>query len=322
MKKTNIKINHNTENHNTLPTRNGYGDALLELGKTNQDIVVLTADLTESTRVDKFAKAFPDRFFNCGVAEQNMMSIAAGLAVEGKIPFISSYAVFSPGRNWDQMRVNVCYNNANVKIAGHHTGLSVGPDGATHQALEDIAITRVLPNLTVVAPIDYKEAFKATIAASKHIGPIYLRLTREKSPIITNQQTPFKIGQANILKTGQDITLIGCGPISINGLLAAYELEKEGISVEVINSHTIKPLDTKTILSSAMKTKKIITLEEHQIAGGLGSAVCEYISEIYPVPIHRLGMRDCFGESGTPEELIQKFNLDTKSIVGYIKSHL
>lgn len=307
---------------NYLPTRNGYGDALLELGKINPKIVVLTGDLTESTRVDKFAKAYPDRFFQCGVAEQNMMSVAAGLAVEGFIPFVSSYAVFNPGRNWDQLRTNVCYNNANVKIAGAHTGLSVGPDGATHQALEDIAITRVLPNLVVIAPLDYEETRKATIAAAKYSGPVYFRFSREKTPIVTNKNTPFEIGKANILKNGKDLTLIGYGPILCNGLAASYELEKQGISIEVINCHTIKPLDEKTIVSSAKKTKKIITLEEHQINGGLGSAICELLSEKFPVPILRLGMNNTFGESGSPEELFIKYGLDTKTITDKIKSFI
>ncbi|HPN67486.1 MAG TPA: transketolase C-terminal domain-containing protein [bacterium] len=295
-------------------TRNGCGDALLELGKINQDVVVLTADLTESTRVNKFAKDFPDRFFNCGVAEQNMMSIAAGLAVENKIPFISSYAVFSPGRNWDQLRVNVCYNNANVKIAGHHTGLTVGADGATHQALEDIAIVKVLPNICVLSPLDYHEAYQATIAAANFNGPVYLRFTREESPIVTSQTKAFQIGQAHILKSGRDITLIGTGPILVNGLIAAYEVEKQGISVEVINLSTIKPLDQAAILKSIRKTKKVITLEEHQIAGGLGGSICELLSEQHPVHVTRLGIDDTFGESGSPQELIKKYHLDSRSI--------
>lgn len=309
-----------------IPTRNGYGDALVELGKTNPKVVVLTGDLTESTRVDKFAKLFPDRFIQCGVAEQNMMSVAAGLAHEGFIPFVSSYAVFNPGRNWDQLRTNVCYNNTNVKIVGAHTGVSVGPDGATHQALEDIAITRVLPNLIVIAPLDYHETYKATIAAAEYPGPVYFRFTREKTPVITAQKSTFQIGKANILKTGKDISLIGCGPILTNGLLAAYELEKQGISVEVINSHTIKPLDKKTILKSVQKTKKVVTLEEHQITGGLGGAVCEFLSEKYPVPIIRIGMSNTFGESSKPEELIAKYGLDIKAItskiISFLKNHI
>lgn len=305
-----------------IPTRNGYGDALVELGKTNPKVVVLTGDLSESTRVDKFAKLFPERFIQCGVAEQNMMSVAAGLAHEGFIPFVSSYAVFNPGRNWDQLRTNVCYNNVNVKIVGAHTGVSVGPDGATHQALEDIAITRVLPNLVAIAPLDYYETYQATIAAANYNSPVYFRFAREKTPVITNKKSTFKIGKANILKKGKDISLIGCGPILVNGLMAARKLEKQGISVEVINSHTVKPLDKATILKSAKKTKKVITLEEHQITGALGGAVCEFLSEKYPVPILRLGMPDTFGESGQPEELIIKYGLDTQSIISKILSFL
>ncbi|MFA4930718.1 MAG: transketolase family protein [Patescibacteria group bacterium] len=313
------KLIKNVKKHQLVPTRNGYGEALLELGQTNPDVVVLTGDLAESTRVDKFAAAYPARFFDCGVAEQNMMGIAAGMALEGKIPFVSSYAVFSPGRNWDQLRVNVCYNQANVKIAGAHTGVSVGPDGATHQALEDIAITRVLPNLTVIVPLDYEETKKATIAAAKHAGPVYFRFAREKTPVVTTPKSPFKIGQANILKEGKDLSIIGAGPVLINAFLAAIELEKEKISIEVINLHTIKPLDQKTILTSAQKTKRIVTIEEHQINGGLGGAVSEFLSESYPVPITRLGVSDTFGESGQPDELIAKFGLDTISIIEKIK---
>ena len=306
----------------SIPTRNGYGDALLELGKTNSNVVVLSGDLTESTRADKFAKEYPNRFFQCGVAEQNMMGIAVGMAVEGKIPFVSSYAVFNPGRNWDQLRTNVCYNNVNVKIIGAHAGVSVGPDGATHQALEDIAITRVLPNMIVIAPMDYHETYKAVIEATKIYHPVYIRFAREKTPVLTDTNTTFKIGQANILKKGKDITLIGAGPVLANGLFAAIELEKLGISVEVINSHTIKPLDKETILKSVKKTNQVITLEEHQITGGLGGAVCEYLSEVYPVPIHKIGMPDTFGESGTPNELIAKYGMDIKSITKTIKIFL
>jgi len=305
-----------------IPTRNGYGDALADLGKDNEDIVVVTADLADSTRASSFGNQFPDRFFEAGVAEQNMMSVAAGLAVEGKIPFVSSYAVFSPGRNWDQMRVNVCYNDTNVKIMGAHTGVSVGPDGATHQALEDIAITRVLPNITVIAPIDYHETYKAVEAAIKHKGPVYIRFAREKTPVITTKESPFKIGQANILKEGTDLTIIGAGPVLVNALQAAIELDKENISIEVVNLHTIKPIDGKTIKQSTQKTGRVITIEEHQITGGLGSAVAEYLSEHNPVPIKRIGMPDTFGESGDPEELIAKYGMDTKSIIKTIKSFI
>jgi len=305
-----------------IPTRNGYGDALVELGQANPDVVVITADLADSTRVAKFSEHYPDRFFEAGVAEQNMMSVAAGLAVAGKIPFVSSYAVFSPGRNWDQLRVNACYNNTNVKIAGAHTGVSVGPDGATHQALEDIAITRVLPNLVVIVPIDAEETRKCTIAAAEFYGPVYFRFAREKTPVITTKNSPFKIGQAYILKTGRDLSIIGAGPVLVNALQAALELEKAGISVEVINSPTIKPLDHDTILKSARKTGRVITIEEHQITGGLGGAVAELLSEYCPVPVKRLGMPDTFGESGEPDELIAKYGMDKDTVISTIKSFI
>lgn len=302
------------------PTRDGFGEALLWLGEHNPDVVALTGDLAESTRVLDFAKKFPTRFIECGVAEQNMMGVAAGLALAGKIPFVASYATFSPGRNWDQLRVSVCYSNANVKVIGAHTGVSVGPDGATHQALEDIAITRVLPNLTVVQPIDSLEAYKATLAICQAVGPAYLRLTREKSPLVTIEETDFQIGKANILMEGKDVVLIGAGPVLYNGIRAAMELKEENISVLVINSHTIKPLDTKTILWAAKLCGAVVTLEEHQISGGLGSAVAEFLGKNYPLPIEMVGMPDSFGESGPPEKLIEKYGMDTNAIKNAIKT--
>ncbi len=294
-------------------TRDGFGNAILDLGK-NEDIVVLTGDLAESTRVDKFAKTFPERFIDVGVAEQNMMGTAAGLALAGKTSFVTSYATFSPGRNWDQLRVSVCYSKANVKVIGCHAGLSVGPDGATHQALEDIAITRVLPNLDVVIPIDSIEAEKATRAISITQNPSYLRLTREKTPIITTQSSPFQMGRANLLKDGGDIGIIGCGPVLYNALMAAMELEKEGINVSVLNVHTIKPLDKIMVGRVAQVTKAVVTIEEHQIAGGLGSAVAEYLSETDPVLIERMGVNDSFGQSGEPDQLYKFYGLDIEAI--------
>ena len=302
-----------------VPTRKGYGEGLVELGTTDPNVVVLTGDLAESTTAHLFQKQFPDRFIECGVAEQNMMGLAAGLALAGKVPFISSYAVFSPGRNWDQLRVSVCYSEANVKVAGAHTGISVGPDGATHQALEDIAITRVLPNLVVLAPADYLETKKATLALGKMKGPAYFRFARNATAVFTTEKTPFEIGKAQILKDGSDIAVIGCGPVVYNALVAALELEKENISVMVINNHTIKPMDTVTVVEAAKKCKVVVTLEEHQIMGGMGSAVCEVLAELCPVPVHRLGIPDHFGESGEPDELIAKFGLDTSSLIKYIK---
>lgn len=302
-----------------VPTRNGYGEGLVEAGKKNSNVVVLCADLTESTRSLMFQKAFLDRFIEMGVAEMNMASVASGLAAVGKVPFISSYAVFSPGRNWDVIRVAICYNNQNVKIAGAHSGISVGPDGATHQALEDLAIMRVLPKMTVLAPCDLHEARRATIAAAEMSGPVYLRFTREKTPVITTDKTPFEIGKAYVYRAGRDVTVVACGPLLYEALLAAEQLAKKKISVEVINCPTIKPLDGRTILASVKKTKSMVTVEEHQITGGLGGAVAEFLGENYPVPLARVGMADHFGESGEPEELLVKYGMKAKDIVQAIQ---
>jgi transketolase len=298
-----------------IPTRNGYGEALVELGEKNPDVFVLTGDLAESTRVLPFQKKFPERFVECGVAEQNMMGVAAGLALASKIPFVSSYATFSPGRNWDQLRVSVCYTKANVKIAGAHTGVSVGPDGATHQALEDLAITRVLPGLTVIAPCDAEETRKCTLAAAEMQGPVYFRFTREKSAIITTKETPFKIGQAYLCTTGKDVTIAACGPLLHEALLAARELESEGVEAEVINCHTLKPFDDKTFLASVQKTGCCVTVEEHQTTGGLAGAVAECLGRNFPVPLETVGMPDSFGESGEPDELQDKYGMKAKHII-------
>ncbi|MDB4940007.1 MAG: tkt [Candidatus Doudnabacteria bacterium] len=301
------------------PTRNGFGEGLVELGDKNPNVVALTGDLSESTRVQAFQKKYPERFIEVGVAEQNMMGIAAGLALSGKIPFIGSYATFSPGRNWDQLRVSVAYSQANVKIIGAHTGVSVGPDGATHQALEDIAIVRVIPNMTVVVPCDYLETKKATIAGGNFVGPFYLRTTREKTAVFTRPETPFEIGKANILKDGTDVAVIGCGPVLYNALLAAQELEKQGISVMVINNHTIKPIDSETIIAAAKKCRAVVTLEEHQISAGAGSAVCEVLAKSYPVPVEMVGMPDTFGQSGEPEQLLQRYGMDKEAVIKAIQ---
>lgn len=299
-------------------TRDGFGEALVELGEQNKNVVVLTADLAESTKVLDFAKKFPERFIECGVAEQNMAGIAAGLAAEGKIPFITSYAVFSPGRNWDQIRVSICYSNLPVKIIGCHTGLSVGPDGATHQALEDISMMRVLPNMTVVVPCDAPQAKQATIAISNIIGPCYLRLTREKTPVINSS---FKIGKAEILETyGHDAAIVACGPLVYQALKASQELNDEGIKTMVINNHTIKPLDKVTLLKVARDCGAVVTVEEHQIAGGMGSAVCELLSANYPIPMEYIGMPDSFGESGEPEQLLAKYGMSIGKIKEAVKS--
>lgn len=302
-----------------LPTRNGYGEGVLALAEHNFNVVVLTADLAESTRVLEFQKKYPAQFVECGVAEQNMMGIAAGLALAGKVPFVSSYAVFSPGRNWDQLRVSVCYSQANVKIIGAHTGVSVGPDGATHQALEDIAITRVLPNLTVIVPCDSIQAKAATMAIGNKPGPAYVRLTREATPVMTTAETPFEVGKAQVFREGTDVCIIGSGPVLYNGILAALELEKEGISVMVVNNHTIKPIDVETIVAAAQKCGAVVTLEEHQTMGGAGSAVCEVLAQHYPVPVEMVGVQDHFGESGEPDELIEKFGMGVEAVTEAIR---
>lgn len=300
--------------------RDGYGEGLAELGKNNPRVVVLTADVKESTRVEEFARLFPERFIECGVAEQNMMGIAAGLAAAGKIPFVSAYAVFSPGRNWDQLRVSVCYSNLHVVIGGHHAGLATGPDGATHQALEDIAIIRVLPNMTVIVPADFWEAKKATIAAASASNAVYLRLSREKTPAISTQDSKFKIQEAEILyNEGSDAVIIGCGPILDECLRAAKQLHGEGIGVKVINNHTIKPLDKETIIEVAKECGAVVTAEDHQIMGGMGSAVAEFLISNYLVPMEFVGVKDSFGESGTPEELATKYGLKAKDIVGAVR---
>jgi transketolase len=303
-----------------IPTRNGYGEGLVTLGEENPNVVVLSADLTESTRAEAFSKKFPERFVEIGVAEQNLATIAAGLGISGKIPFISSYAVFSPGRNYEQIRTTIAYNDSNVKIAGAHAGISVGPDGATHQATEDIAIMRVMPNMKVIVPCDAIEARKATIAAAKIWGPVYIRFGREKSPVLTTETTPFIVGKAEVMwtpggaKKKADAAIIGCGILLHNALVAAKELEKEKIYVSVLNSHTVKPLDEKKVLDVAEKAGAVVTLEEHQIAGGLGSAVAELLAKKLPLPIEFVGMEDTFGESGKPSELIEKYGMGVGAI--------
>ncbi|MDO8664187.1 MAG: transketolase C-terminal domain-containing protein [Candidatus Liptonbacteria bacterium] len=303
------------------PTRNGYGEGLVIAGESNKNIVVLCADLTESTRSEAFAKKFPERFFECGVAEQNLATIAAGLGVSGKIPFISSYATFSPGRNWEQIRTTIAYNDSNVKIAGHHAGISTGPDGATHQATEDIATMRVIPNMKIIIPCDAIEAKKATLAAAKIWGPVYLRFQREKSPVFTTENTPFTPGKAEIFWQSKrpQVLIIGCGPLVYSALLAARELEKEKIGTVVLNVHTIKPLDEEKIISLVKKIGAVVTVEEHQINGGLGGAVAETLGRRAPAPIEFVGLRDTFGESGLPAELLEKYKMGVKDIISAAK---
>lgn len=302
-----------------VPIRDGYGKGLLKAGDKDERVVVLCADLTESTRAHWFAEKFPERFIQVGVAEQNMALVASGMANYGKIPFISSYATFSPGRNNEQIRTNIAINNVPVKIAGHHAGVSVGPDGATHQALEDIAIMRVVPKMVVVVPCDAIEAEKATLAAAFNNQPTYLRFGREKSAVFTTEGSPFEIGRAEILREGKDVAIIGCGMLLHNALVAAEELSGEGIDCLVINSHTVKPLDEKTIIEAAQKTGAVVSVEEHQIDGGLGSAVAEVLSRNYPVPQEYVGVKDRFGESGKPEELIEAYGMGVESIKEAVK---
>jgi len=291
------------------PIRKGFGRGLKRAGEHDERVVALCADLTDSTQMSLFKEAFPERFIEMGVAEQNLVTVGAGMAAMGKIPFTSSYAAFSPGRNWEQIRTTICLNEQPVKIVGSHAGVSVGPDGATHQMLEDIALMRALPHMVVVAPGDSMEAEKATWALAFNDSPSYLRLAREKTPIFTTKETPFELGKAYVLRTGTDITICATGTMSYQALLAAKALEGDGISAEVVHCPTIKPLDTETILKSARKTAKVITAEEAQVAGGFGSAVCEVLSEQHPVPVRRVGMQDRFGESGAPEELLKHFGL-------------
>lgn len=300
-----------------IPTRQGYGEGLVIAGEKDEQVVVLCADLTESTRSVLFQEKFPQRFIEVGVAEQAMATLAAGMANYGKIPFISSYAAFSPGRNWEQIRTTIALNDVPVKIAGAHAGISVGPDGATHQQLEDIALMRAMPNMIVIAPGDSIEARKATVEAAKNGKPTYIRLAREKTPAFTTDKTPFKIGRAEVLWEAKDpqVAIIACGPLVYEALLAAKELEKKGVEVLVINCHTVKPLDEKEIIRAAKITGAVVTVEEHQITGGLGGAVAELLSRNYPVPMEFVGMPDSFGESGAPDELLTKYGMKAKNIV-------
>lgn len=301
------------------PTRDGYGKGLVVAGEKDSRVVVLCADLAESTRSQWFRDKFPERYIELGVAEQNMATVAAGLANYGKIPFISSYAAFSPGRNNEQIRTTIALNNVPVKIAGAHAGVSVGPDGATHQALEDVALMSAIPRMTVLVPCDAVEAEKATIAAAEHPGPVYLRFGREKSPVFTTAETPFAIGKAVLLREGVHAAIIVCGILVYRALMAAEELAKEGIEVAVLNSPSVKPLDADAILKTARETGAVVTVEEHQVHGGLGGAVAELLARACPVPMEFVGVQDRFGESGEPDELIEHFGMGTTAIVAAIR---
>lgn len=297
------------------PIRKGFGRGLVAAGKADNAVVAACADLTDSTQMSLFRDAFPERFVEIGVAEQNLVTFGAGMAAMGKIPFVSSYAAFSPGRNWEQIRTTICLNERPVKVVGSHAGISVGPDGATHQMLEDIALMRVLPHMIVIAPCDSLEAERATLALAKDKeNPAYLRLAREKTPIITTAKTPFEIGKAYVYREGKDITLLATGTMTYHAMVAAEVLAKDGIDAEVIHVPTIKPLDEETVLRSIRKTGKAITAEEAQINGGFGGAIAELLAENHPVPLKRIGMQDHFGESGAPEELMQHFGLTATHI--------
>lgn len=297
------------------PIRDGYGHGLVAVGERDERVVVLSADLTETTRSHWFAEKFPKRFIEVGVAEQNLALVASGMAAAGKIPFISSYAAFSPGRNNEQIRTNICINNQPVKIGGGHAGISVGADGATHQALEDIALMRVMPHMVVVVPCDAIEAEKATIAIASNDHPSYIRLGREKTPVITSPDHPFEIGVATIIRTGADVAIIACGIMVAQALEAAELLVGQGVQASVVNNHTIKPMDEKTIVSLAKKCGAVVTVEEHQVHGGMGSAVAEVLARKQPTPIEFVGIQDRFGESGSPADLMKAFHLTPSDIV-------
>lgn len=304
-----------------IATRKGFGEGLVIAGEENPQVVGLCADLTESTQMHLFKEKFPNRFIEMGVAEQNLASVASGMAAMGKIPFITSYAMFSPGRNWEQIRTTVAYNDQPVKIVGSHSGISVGPDGGTHQAIEDIAITRVIPRMIVLSPCDTIEARKATVAAAKSGTPVYLRLTREKTPVITTDKTPFEIGKAQVFWESEKpkVGIIATGALLHKALLAAKALKEEEIDVEVVNLSTIKPLDEEAIIALAKKAGRIVTVEEHQIAGGMGSAVAECLAQHYPTPIEFVGVKDEFGQSGTPAELIEHYKMGEAAVIDAVR---
>ncbi len=304
------------------PTRDGFGQGLLELGRTDKRVVVLSADLTDSTRAGWFKKEFPDRFFSFGVAEQDMVAAAAGFGLMGKIAFVCTFGVFASGRAWDQVRVSVAYMNQNVKIVGTHGGISVGPDGATHQALEEIALMRIIPNMKIVVPADVIEARKATIEAARVPGPVYMRLGRNAVTTFTTDKDLFKIGKANVLREGKDVAIVACGQMVWESIKACDILEKEGIKARLINLHTPKPIDKDIIVESARMTGCVVTAEEHTTSGGMGSAVAEVLAENYPVPMRMIGVRDKFGVSGEPEELFRYFHIASEDIVNAVHDML
>lgn len=314
----------NKEKLKMIPTRDGFGEGLVALGEKNPNILALCADLAESTRIEPFKNKFPDRYVELGVAEQNLATVASGMAAMGKVPFIASYATFSPGRNNEQIRTTIAINESNVKIVGSHAGVSVGPDGATHQALEDIGLMRMMPNMTVIVPVDAEEARKATLAIGGTDKPAYIRLGRSKTPLFTTKDTPFEIGKAEVLYSADHpmVGIIGAGPVLYNALLAAHEMTEAGVPTSVLNLATIKPIDKESIVEFAEKCGAIVTVEEHQIAGGVGSAVAEVLAGEYPVPIEFIGVHDQFGQSGEPDELIAHYKMDKDSIKDAIEKVL
>lgn len=296
-------------------TRSGFGAGILELGRTNPDVVALCADLVGSLKLDAFIKEFPGRFIQCGVAEANMIGIAAGLTIGGKIPFATTFANFATGRVYDQIRQSVAYSGKNVKIAASHAGITLGEDGATHQILEDIGLMQMLPGMVVINPCDYNQTKAATIAAGKHKGPVYLRFGRPVWPIFMPENEPFEIGKAIVMNEGKDVTIFATGHLVWKSLEAARQLEAEGVSVELINIHTIKPLDEKAVLNSVRKTGCAVVCEEHNRIGGLGSTIAAFLAAHHPTPLHYVAVNDSFGESGTPDQLIQKYCLDTPDVL-------
>ncbi len=298
-----------------VPTRNGFGEGLIEAGNRNKNVVAICADLAESTRMEGFKKAHPEQYIEIGVAEQLLVAMAGGLAAAGKTPWIASYAMFNPGRSWEQVRTIMALNESNVKIAGAHAGVSVGPDGATHQAIEDIAIMRVIPHMMVVVPCDSVQTKKATIALSEKFGPTYLRFARDKSAIVTTEETPFEIGKAQTFRDGNDVAIVACGILLYNALIAAEELAREdGIECRVVNNHTVKPMDEGAIDAAARECGAIVTVEEHQVHAGMGSRVAEIVAQRHPVPIEFVGVQDQFGQSGEPTELIEHYGMGTAAI--------
>lgn len=319
----NLKLNEKIfdEDVEVAPTRTGYGTGLLHLGEINPNVVALSADLTESTHAHKFAEKFPERFFEIGIGEQNMAAVAAGLGVTGKVAFISSYATFSPGKNWETIRTTCVYNQANVKIAGHHAGVMTGPDGATHQATEDIAITRCWPIIQIMVPCDSVEAKKATIASAQIDGPVYLRYTRDKSPVMTTEETPFEIGKMYDFWVSENpqVTIFSMGYMTYYALLAAKDLENEEINVIVVNVPTIKPLDSEGISNFTRDTRAVVTVEDHQVAGGLGSAISEELAKTTPLPMEFIGLQNTFAESGGTRELLEKYGMGKDAIKDAVK---